>query len=84
MNQEQIHDSQRTPVGTEPSCRNFATPERMAEIANNAIDAFGRLFTGRNFYGVLSGALKMSNDEILAAGLTTLKEFFSEPDADES
>lgn len=53
----------------------FATPERMEEIANNAVDSFGELLNGRSLYDALSGSLKMSDAEILAAGFTTLKEF---------
>lgn len=55
--------------------RRFATRERMAEIANNAVDSFGELLTGRALYDALSGSLKMSDEEIIAAGFTTLKEF---------
>ncbi len=57
--------------------RNFTSLERMAEIANNAIDSFGELLNGRSLYDALSGSLKMSDDEILAAGFTTLKEFMT-------
>lgn len=57
------------------STRNFATQERMAEIANAAIDSFGEMLNGRSLYDCLSGSLKMDDDEILAAGFTTLKEF---------
>lgn len=59
--------------------RKFASPERMKEIANNAIDSFGELLNGRALYDALSGSLKMDDDEILAAGFTTLREFMGEP-----
>ena len=62
------------------SVRNFATKERMAEIANAAIDSFGELLNGRSLYDCLAGSLKMSDEEILAAGFTTLKEFMEEGD----
>lgn len=55
--------------------RRFTTLKRMAEIANNAVDAFGMLFTGHDLYNALSDDLKMTDAEILAAGFTTLKEF---------
>lgn len=55
--------------------RNFVTQERMAEIANAAIDSFGEMLNGRSLYDCLAGSLKMSDEEILAAGFTTLKEF---------
>lgn len=55
--------------------RHFAPVERMTEIANNAVDAFGELLNGRSLYDALSGSLKMSDDEILAAGFSSLKEF---------
>lgn len=55
--------------------RRFATQERMAEIANNAIDSFGGMLNGRSLYEALAGSLKMSDEEIIAAGFTTLKEF---------
>lgn len=61
----------------ERSVRDFAPPERMAEIANNAVDSFGELLSGRSLYDALSGSLKMSDAEILAAGFTTLKEFMN-------
>lgn len=56
----------------------FASPERMAEIANNAIDSFGELLNGRALYDALAGSLKMDDCEILAAGFTTLREFMGE------
>ena len=56
----------------------FASPERMVEIANNAIDSFGELLNGRALYDALSGSLKMDDCETLAAGFTTLKEFMGE------
>lgn len=59
------------------SVRNFAPPDRMVEIANNAVDSFGELLSGRSLYDALSGSLKMSDAEILAAGFTTLKEFMA-------
>lgn len=55
--------------------REFASVERMVEIANNAVDSFGELLNGRPLYDALSGSLKMTDEEILAAGFTTLKEF---------
>lgn len=55
--------------------RHFAPAERMIEIANNAIDSFGELLNGRSLYDALSGSLKMSDAEILAAGFATLREF---------
>lgn len=67
----------------EKSVRDFAPPERMAEIANNAVDSFGELLNGRSLYDALSGSLKMSDDEILAAGFTTLKEFMPGGGCDE-
>lgn len=68
----------------EKSVRDFASPERMAEIANNAVDSFGDLLNGRSLYDALSGSLKMSDDEILAAGFTTLKEFMRGGGGDEA
>ena len=47
----------------------------MSEIANNAVDSFGELLSGRSLYDALSGSLKMSDAEILAAGFSSLKEF---------
>lgn len=58
--------------------KRFTTQERMAEIANAAIDSFGEMLNGQSLYECLTGSLKMSDDEILAAGLTTLKEFMKE------
>lgn len=58
--------------------RKFASPERMVEIANSAIDSFGELLNGRALYDALAGSLKMDDSEILAAGFTTLKEFMGE------
>lgn len=55
--------------------RQFSTEARMAEIANAAIDSFGELLNGRALYEALTGALKMNDEEILAAGFSTLKEF---------
>lgn len=66
------------------SVRDFASPERMAEIVNNAIDSFGELLNGRSLYDALSGSLKMSDDDILAAGFTTLKEFMRGGGGDEA
>lgn len=57
------------------STRRFATIDRMVEIANNAVDSFGELLNGHSLYDALSGSLKMTDEEILAAGFTTLKEF---------
>jgi hypothetical protein len=68
----------------EKSVRDFASPERMAEIANNAVDSFGELLNGRSLYDALSGSLKMSDDDILAAGFTTLKEFMRGGGGDEA
>lgn len=53
----------------------FATPERMEEITNNALDSFGELLNGSSLYDALSGSLKMSDTEILAAGFVTLKPY---------
>lgn len=50
----------------------------MEQIANNAIDAFGESLNGQALYDALAGTLKMDDEEILAAGLTTLKEFMGE------
>lgn len=73
-----------TDLSKEPNTRNFATQERMVEIANAAIDSFGELLNGRALYECLAGSLKMDDEEILAAGFTTLKEFMeSEDDVDE-
>lgn len=58
--------------------RHFTTTERMAEIANNAIDAYGELLNGRALYDALTGSLKMDDEEILAAGFATLKEFMTD------
>lgn len=66
------------------SVRDFASPERMAEIVNNAVDSFGELLNGRSLYDALSGSLKMSDSEILAAGFTTLKEFMQGGGGDEA
>lgn len=63
--------------------RNFAPPARMVQIANNAVDSFGELLNGRALYDALAGSLKMDDEEILAAGFTTLKEFMGEADEDE-
>lgn len=60
----------------------FASPKRMMEIANNAIDSFGELLNGRMLYDALAGSLKMDDAEILAAGFTTLREFMCEKDND--
>lgn len=57
--------------------RNFTSLARMAEIANNAIDSFSELLNGKSLYDALAGSLKMNDDEILAAGFTTLKEFMT-------
>lgn len=62
-------------MAVKETVRGFASAERMAEIANNAVDAFGELLNGRPLYDALSGSLKMTDEEILAAGFTTLKEF---------
>lgn len=64
----------------ETSARNFASPERMAEIANNALDYIGEIVGGSDLYGVLSSSLGMSNEEILASGFTTLKAYMEEVD----
>lgn len=64
-----------TDLSKELNTRNFATQKRMVEIANAAIDNFGELLNGRDLYDCLAGSLKMNDDEILAAGFTTLKEF---------
>ena len=61
----------------ERSARRFAAADRMIGIANNAIDSFGELLNGRDLYNALSGSLKMSDSEILAAGFTMLEEFMS-------
>ena len=66
------------------SVRDFASPERMAEIVNNAVGSFGELLNGRSLYDALSGSLKMSDSEILAAGFTTLKEFMQGGGGDEA
>lgn len=58
--------------------RRFTSLKHMEEIANNAIDALGGLFNGRDLYDALSVDLKMSDAEILSAGLVTLKEFMEE------
>ena len=50
------------------------TPKELGTIGN-AVDSFGELLSGRSLYDALSGSLKMSDAEILAAGFTTLKEF---------
>lgn len=64
--------------------RNFASVARMVEIANAAIDSFGEMLNGRSLYDCLAGSLKMNDEEILAAGFTTLKEFMErEGDCDE-
>ena len=63
--------------------RNFAPPARMVQIANNAIDSLEELLNGRALYDALAGSLKMDDEEILAAGFTTLKEFMGEADEDE-
>lgn len=64
--------------------RNFASVARMVEIANAAIDSFGEMLNGRSLYDCLAGSLKMDDEEILAAGFTTLKEFMGrEGDCDE-
>lgn len=63
---------------TQLQTHKFASPERMAEIANNAIDSFGELLNGRALYDALAGSLKMDDREILAAGFTTLREFMEE------
>lgn len=60
------------------SIRRFAPMWRMVEIANNAIDAFGELLNGRDLYDALSGSMKMSDTEILAAGFATLKQYMEE------
>ena len=53
----------------------FISTPRMAEIAQNALDSFGELLTGKDLYNALSGSLKMNDEEILAAGFSSLKEF---------
>lgn len=63
------------PVAFKLCSHQFTTPERMVQIANNAIDSFGELLNGRSLYDALAGSLKMDDPEILAAGFTTLKEF---------
>ncbi len=42
---------------------------------NNALDSFGELLNGSSLYDALSGSLKMSDAEILAAGFVTLKPY---------
>lgn len=61
----------------EQKSRNFATPERMAIIASNAINAFGQQLHGGSLYAALSDILKMSDKEILAAGFASLREFMT-------
>lgn len=81
---ECFRDGSLDPVVTDlsdaMSTRSFATQKRMAEIANAAIDSFGEMLNGRSLYECLAGSLKMDDDEILAAGFTTLKEFMEEGD----
>lgn len=55
--------------------RKFTSPERMEDIANHAIDYLGETLNGRALYESLACTLGMDDDEILAAGFTTLKEF---------
>lgn len=62
--------------------RNFTTSDRMAEIANNAIDTLGEMLNGQSLYDMLSGSLKMSDKEILAAGLKSLREFMTDDTCD--
>lgn len=64
------------------SVRCFAPAGRMVEIANNAMDALGELLNGRDLYDALSGSLKMSDAEILAAGFTTLKRYMESEEGD--
>ncbi|RKI66762.1 hypothetical protein D7V91_11715 [bacterium 1xD42-67] len=76
------YEFKRHALTAELQTRKFASPERMVEIANNAIDSFGELLNGRMLYDALAGSLKMDDAEILAAGFTTLREFMGENDND--
>lgn len=53
----------------------FTSTDRMAEIANNAIDLLKDALDDRTLYSFLSGSLKMTDDEILAAGFAQLENF---------
>ena len=53
----------------------FTSVERMIAIVNHAIDYIGECYNGRELYEELAGSLGMDDDEIIAAGFTSLKEF---------
>ena len=55
--------------------RNFATADRMVEIANRALDFVAEMFNGDYLYQTLSEDFGMTNEEILAAGFSSLKEY---------
>lgn len=61
--------------GEESGVRKFASPDRMAEIANNALDFIGEMVDGSELYETLSSSLGMSDKEILSAGFATLEEY---------
>lgn len=61
-----------------PDYRNFATADRMVEIANHALDFVAEMFNGDYLYQTLSEDFGMTDDEILAAGFSTLKEYIKE------
>lgn len=52
--------------------------QRLAEIGNTALDAFGKLYNGRTLYDNLVGFLRLDDEEILKLGFTTLREFMSD------
>lgn len=62
-------------IDYEKNVQIFTSTDRMAEIANNAIDLFKDALDDRTLYSFLSGSLKMTDDEIMAAGFTRLEEF---------
>lgn len=65
----------------EKTCRDFTTPERMKEIANNALDYFGEALTGENLYDCLISTLGMTDAEIRAAKFTTLECYMEDQQA---
>ena len=60
--------------------RAFTTPDRMIEIANRALDYVAEMFNGSYLYQMLSEDFGMTDEEIRAAGFSTLDEFMENKD----
>lgn len=52
--------------------------ERLAEIGQAAMNALGETLSGKALYNNLSGALKMSDREILEAGFVSLSQYMTD------